>query len=74
MAGIASPCYSGVLFRAREAGGSINGASMAQFDGLRQVESMHMPVNGNKSNGFAFTSGNSVLLLSISIFILFYNA
>ncbi|KAL6280620.1 hypothetical protein ACE6H2_017501 [Prunus campanulata] len=56
MAGIAGPCSSGVLFRAREAGGSINGASMAQFDGLRQVESMHMPVNGNKSNGFAFTS------------------
>ncbi|BBH03485.1 3-ketoacyl-acyl carrier protein synthase I [Prunus dulcis] len=41
---------------AREAGGSINGASMARFDGLRQVESTHMPVSGNKSNGFAFTS------------------
>ncbi|KAM2227878.1 hypothetical protein ACFXTI_014642 [Malus domestica] len=55
MAGIAGPCSSGLLFRSREAG-SINGASMAQFDGLRQVETMHMPVNGNKSNGLGFTS------------------
>ncbi|XP_068304783.1 3-oxoacyl-[acyl-carrier-protein] synthase I, chloroplastic-like [Pyrus communis] len=55
MAGIAGPCSSGVLFRSREAV-SINGASMAQFDGLRQVETMHMPVNGNMSNGLSFTS------------------
>ncbi|XWS48783.1 hypothetical protein CRYUN_Cryun13aG0106000 [Craigia yunnanensis] len=49
MAGIATgACSSGLLFRNREAGG--NGASLAQYNGLRSVESMQLASTGTKPN------------------------
>ncbi|KAJ0960178.1 hypothetical protein J5N97_002045 [Dioscorea zingiberensis] len=50
----ASFCSSGVLFGARE-----NGAFLAQFDGLRQVEKMHMPLAPTKPQGLVSTSEQS---------------
>ncbi|PRQ16610.1 putative 3-oxoacyl-[acyl-carrier-protein] synthase 2 [Rosa chinensis] len=47
----ASSCSSGVLFGSRE-----NGAFLAQFDGLRQVEKMHMPLAPTKPQGRVSTS------------------
>lgn len=49
----ATSCSSGVLFGARE-----NGAFLGQFDGLRHVEKMHMPLAPTKSHGLVSTSGN----------------
>lgn len=46
-----------------------NGASLAQFDGLRPVENMHLPSPGNKPSGLISTSG----IIYISLLILFLN-
>lgn len=59
---MAASCSSGVLFGVRESGS--NGAFLGQFDGLRQVEKIHMPT---KSHGFVSTSGNYIQSISLVI-------
>lgn len=58
MAAVAGSCSSGVLIRARDAGG--NGAFWAQYNGLRPGENMQMVSAGTKPNGFVSTSGNVI--------------
>ena len=56
MAGIATGAFSsGLLFRNRDAGG--NGASLAQYSGLRAVENVQLASTGTKPNGFISSSG-----------------
>ncbi|PON68990.1 3-oxoacyl-[acyl-carrier-protein] synthase [Trema orientale] len=54
MAAVTGSCSSGVLFRAREAGG--NGAFWAQYSGLRPGENVHMDSAGTRPNGFVSSS------------------
>ncbi|XVF10380.1 hypothetical protein REPUB_Repub07fG0177800 [Reevesia pubescens] len=57
MAGIAiGACSSGLLIRNREAGG--NGASLAQYNGLRAVESTQLASTGTKPKGFISSSAS----------------
>ena len=56
MAGITTAaCCSGLLFRNREGGGS--GASLAQYNGLKVMETMQLASTGTKPNGFISSSG-----------------
>ncbi|WRX19570.1 Beta-ketoacyl synthase [Theobroma cacao] len=56
MAGIATAaCPSGLLFRNREVG-SNNGASLAQYNGLRAVESVQLALTCTKPNRFISSS------------------
>ncbi|XP_022773491.1 3-oxoacyl-[acyl-carrier-protein] synthase I, chloroplastic-like isoform X2 [Durio zibethinus] len=55
MAGIATAaCSSGLLFRNRDAGG--NGPFLAQYNGLRAVESVQLASAGTKPNQFISSS------------------
>lgn len=56
MANIAATCSSGVLFGVKDLGGG-NVASLAQYNGLRQVDNVHIVPARSKPKGFTSTSG-----------------
>jgi 3-oxoacyl-[acyl-carrier-protein] synthase II len=62
MAGIAgAACSSNVLFGSREVGS--DGASLAQYRGLRPVENMQLAPTGRRPSGSISTSGMSLSVL-----------